>query len=267
MYHRIVSKFDGENSDYFAVNKSDFRQHLKLLDALQFTPVTFEDYHLHLENKLSLPRKPIILTFDDGYRDNYENAFPMLQEFNMKAVMYVLGDRSIQYGRWDSTHKSKEYALMDDEQILHIRSEGFEIGAHSMTHAKLPELSLDAITREVTDSKHTIENLLGEEILSFSYPYGQVDERVRATVKQAGFKYACGVYTGPPSFGADIYDIRRLSINCKTRSLLYLLKILAPYEYAEWFYRKVRDSQKPSGPNSSSKQFPVIDYDFQSTNK
>jgi peptidoglycan/xylan/chitin deacetylase (PgdA/CDA1 family) len=144
---------------------------------------------------------------------------------------------------------------MSDEEILELRAKGFEIGAHGMSHHNLTELNSEQIHQEIYESKHMIEALLNEEIISFAYPYGQVNRSVERLVAQGGFKFGCGVYTGPPKFGDNLYNIRRLAIKLHTTTFRFLLKILAPYEYVEWlywkaFHMKIADPQYPAKQNA-----------------
>lgn len=240
MYHGIV---DSDNPSAYDVSLYNFKQHIKLLEYLNYTAITFEDYRLYQEGLLTLPRKPIILTFDDGHSNMVETALPVLREHNMKAVVFVLGNRSLKYANWDNGTAPVKDRLMSNSQILQLRAEGFEIGAHSMTHPRLPQLSLARMRSEITDSKKAIEDLLSEEVCSFAYPYGELNNHAQRFVKEAGFKYGCGVFTGPPRFGANPFDIRRLAIYNHTNSVKYLLRLLAPYEYVEWLYGKMKSGK------------------------
>lgn len=267
MYHRIVKETDGDGTDLHSVSEEDFRYQLQLLDRFNYTPITFEDYNLYRKGKLTLPKKPVILTFDDGYLDTYTTALPILREFNMHAVFFVLGNRDLQYADWDQNIEEEKRPLMSDQQILEARAEGYEIGAHTMTHIVLPELDQKEMIDEIEGSKESLESLLGEKILSFSYPYGRLDSRVRSLVVQSGYNFACGVYTGPPTFGDDLFDIRRLAVNRKTGTAGFLLKLLTPYQYAEWLYGKVRHGNSYSGTESyPGKESAVDDYDLTPTN-
>ncbi len=241
MYHSLVSEMSEPSHDPFSVSVDNFKRQLALLDSLNFTTITFMDYDLYRQGKLTLPKKPIILTFDDGHRNTYDLALPILREFNMRAVLFVVGNRKLENANWDKC-SSLAYPLMTDQQILEAESDVFEIGAHTISHPKLTEIDcLDEIWDEIYSSKKSIEKLIKKEVISFAYPYGCVNNRVKSVVKEAGFKYACGVYTGPPVYGRDIYDIRRLSVKYNTSILKFLLMLHTPYEYVEWLYTKFRD--------------------------
>lgn len=240
MYHQIVEKQSVKQSDEYSVCVDDFRKQLRILEALNFTPITFLDYKLYLEDKLTLPKKPIILTFDDGYLDTFELALPVLLEFDMRAVIFVMGNRDLLRADWDEKGGGTGELLMTNEQILKASSFGFEIGAHSMNHRSLTELNEDELKNEVLNSKKSIESILDKRIHSFSYPYGCTNQTVRRITRECGFTFGCGVYTGPPGFGENFYDFRRLTINEHTGILQFLMYLVLPYQYVEWMYARFR---------------------------
>lgn len=240
MYHRIVKK-KRKGRNKYSVTIDDFRNQLKILEILNFTPITFLDYKLYMEEKLTLPKKPIILTFDDGYLDTFELAIPALLEFDMRAVIFVMGDRILKRANWDKDEEMTGSKLMTNDQILTASSLGFEIGAHSMNHQNLTKLSEIELREEIMDSMKSIESILGKRIQSFAYPYGSTDERIIRITEECGFTFGCGVYSGPPGFGEDFYDFRRLTINSRTGILRFLLYMLTPYQYLEWGYARMKN--------------------------
>ncbi len=255
MYHQIVEKQICGKVNEYSVCIDDFRNQLKILELLNFTPITFLDYKLYLEDKLTLPKKPIILTFDDGYLDTFEHAIPILLEFDMRAVIFVMGNRNLTRANWDEDEETGG-ELMTNDQILTASSLGFEIGAHSMNHKVLTELSEIELRDEIMDSMRSIESILGKRIHSFAYPYGCTDERVSRLIRECGFTFGCGVYSGPPGFGEDFYDFRRLTINSHTGLLQFMVYLTTPYQYVEWVYAsaKHRLSNRVRGNNQKLKK-------------
>lgn len=252
MYHRLLNRKPAGDVNFHYVETEMFRKQMKLLDALNFTPVTFRDYALHLEEKLSLPDKPVILTFDDGYLDTYELAVPVLLELEMRGVIFVMGDRTAKSGYWDEVPGGEQSALMNDEQIRHLRSIGFEIGAHCMHHVALPDLSDTAIEAELAGARKSLEELLGERVDTVSYPYGRVDDRVQRIARDAGYRFGCGVYTGPGRFASNRYDIRRISIDQHISLAGFLFRLLAPYPKIESTLNNVRNVTASLLPGSGS---------------
>ena len=241
MYHRVIEEEPEKESPWHYVTVADFRKQMNMIDRFGYTPITFSDYQLFLEDKLTLPSKPIIITFDDGYVDTLENAIPVLLELNMRAVIFVMGDRKLKSARWDELDDSDSCPLMSDEQIRTVQKLGFEIGSHSLDHSPLTDFSEEDIVYEVTKSKEEIEKVLNKPIQTFSYPYGCVDERVKRVVSDSGFLFACGVYTGSAKFSHSMMDFRRLAINHDTSMVKFLFTLLLPYQYVEWLYFRLKN--------------------------
>lgn len=239
MYHRIVDDRKLSNQQQTCLHVDDFERHLELLNQLGYTPITFRDYHLFLEGKLRLPKKPVILTFDDGYEDVYRLAYPLLKEQGMKAVVFVLGDRSIRSNIWDAgTPGVSEALLMNDDQIIELHSNGFEIGAHTLSHSDLRAMEYGERYNQIYKPKLILEALLGSKIISFSYPYGLVNDEVKELVEEAGYRFGCSVFSGPAEFGKDPHEIRRIAIHNSTTIGGFMMRLVAPYEYMEWMWWK-----------------------------
>jgi peptidoglycan/xylan/chitin deacetylase (PgdA/CDA1 family) len=198
LYHRIIPQEVTGEIDFYAVQKQNFYHQLYLLDRLNFTSITFEDYELYLEGKLSLPRKPIILTFDCDYLDMVETALPILQQFDMKAVIFVTGKRELSDPLWNQNgdRKNTGNKLLSDKHMLELRAEGFEIGTYGMTYRNLAELNSAQIRREIRNSKQSVEAVLNEKIFCFAYPFGRVNDNLERLVEKYGFKFACGACSG-----------------------------------------------------------------------
>lgn len=246
MYHRVVEQPLERDTKWLYVTTDQFRRQMKLIDTLGYTTITFNDYQLYLQGDLSLPAKPIIITFDDGYLDTYENATPILLKLGMKAVVFVMGNRKLRRALWDESGEKDICPLMSDDQCRTLRSYGFEIGAHTMSHNNLVELSNRDIFHEVDSSKREVEAALGEPVHTFAYPYGSVDERVQKIIELSGFSFACGVYSGSPEFGKTALDIRRIAIN-RNHSLAHvMIRLVTPYEYLEWAYHCLKTKLKLS---------------------
>lgn len=237
MYHRIVEDRSLSDHQDTCLHVDEFERQLTLLNQFGYTPITFRDYKLFLDDKLRLPKKPVILTFDDGYEDVYRLAYPRLKEQGMKAVVFVLGDRSIKYNSWDADSPGISKArLMSDKQIKELHSNGFEIGAHTLSHSDLREMNYGERYNEVYKPKLILEALLNSKINSFSYPYGLVNSEIKELVKEAGYHFGCSVFSGPAEFGKDPLETRRIAIHNSTSVWGFLMRLVVPYEYVEWMW-------------------------------
>ncbi len=234
VYHRVVDDRDVKNTYSWNVSPSQLHTHLRLLDSWGYSCINFEDYSLYLKGEIRLPKKPIILTFDDGYNDVHLNVLPVLKEFGAKATMFVLGERSIRKNIWDEPRGVVGASLMGDKEIVELHRAGLEIGSHSMTHANLSKLPPEAAWWEIARSKEVLEDLIEAPVVSFAYPFGATDDRLKGMIREAGYEYGCGVFSGPPKFPGDLLDIRRISIKSSSSIFDFALKVLTPYEYYGW---------------------------------
>lgn len=240
MYHRIVTDRNLSDRYWFCVHADDFYRQLELLERWGFSAITFEDYRLFLRGELDLPRKAVILTFDDGYLDTYEVAFQAVKQFQMKGVVFALGERKIRSNVWDEQIGLPSAPLMEGHHLLEMHMEGFEIGAHTMTHRELISLPEDAVWQEVTRSRMLLEILLNDKVLTFSYPFGSANPGVKRLVANAGYDLACAGEAGAAAFGADPYEIKRIKISNTTGTIGLALRVLTPFEYLTSAYTKGR---------------------------
>jgi peptidoglycan/xylan/chitin deacetylase (PgdA/CDA1 family) len=239
MYHRIVADNGLSKAHWTCVHVRDFRHQLELMERWGFTPITFDDYRQYLSGELNLPQKPVIITFDDGYQDIYEVAFPVLQELGMKAVVFALGNRQVKTNSWEQPDGPPIAPLMDGQRLVEMHAAGFEIGSHSMNHARLTALSEGDAWEDISRSRMLLEILLNSPVRSFSYPYGQVNETLKRVVADAGFTIACSVFSGPATFGLDPYNIRRITVRSNTGIMGFRARLSRQYEYYRWVRSKV----------------------------
>ncbi len=216
MYHKIPDAPLASKHQIF-VTKDNFAKHLAYFKSHHFTPITFLDYQDFASGRRSLaefPRRPIILTFDDGYTDNYTNLLPLMQQYGYRGVLYLLGDFDIRYNQWDADFDPTEPRadIMDRAQKQAFVAAGWEIGAHTMSHAKLPELPAAEALAEMRQSKASLEEALNTEVISFAYPYGALDEGVKALAQKAGFTYAVATDTGGLHLEDDRMQIFRINM-------------------------------------------------------
>lgn len=241
MYHRIVNDPEIAKSHRFCTYVKNFKNHLELMNRLDFTTVTFKDYLLYQQDKLTLPNKPVILTFDDGYRDTYELALPVLRDYGMKAVTFALGNRKLRINEWESDTYGAT-PLMNNDQLLRLKDAGWEVGAHSMNHRDLSKISSQEAWNEIYKSKIILEAVTNDPIISFAYPYGHVNPKIKSLVEKAGYLFGCGVYSGPTYLEEEQFNIRRVEMHNKINSMGLLMRLCAPYEYLDWMRWKAKES-------------------------
>ena len=212
MYHKVVSQPVIGSRHGTWVTVEHFERQLGSLRQRGMTAATLRDCLAAARGERQLPPWPVILTFDDGYLDNYVNAFPLLQRYGMPAVVFVVAHPALTSNAWDAAAGEPWAPLMDRRQVLEMARAGIEIGSHTLTHPRLTDVDADPLAWELGESKRLLESWLGDPVVSLAYPYGAVDERVKRAAQQAGYELAVATNSGPIHFGADPLEIRRVQI-------------------------------------------------------
>ena len=216
MYHKVPDAAPASKHQTW-VAKADFARHLAFFRWRGLTPLTFADYlaFARAERPLAdFPKRPVILTFDDGYADNYHNLLPLMQQYGYRGVLFLLGDFALDYNRWDHDPDPREprAALLTTAQKQAFVAAGWEIGAHTLTHPRLGTLPLPAAAHEISASKQALEAGLGIQIETFAYPYGDLSEDVKAAVRAAGFALGIATDTGGLHLEDDRMQVFRVNM-------------------------------------------------------
>ncbi len=161
-----------------SVSPADFTTQMDWLSLHAFHPVDFNDVRAYFAGTQPLPARPVVITLDDGYADLYTTAFPILAAHGFKAVAYIVSG----FLGWP--------ANVNAAQVVQMDQNGIEIASHTVNHANLARSSNYSLMRELVDSKHTLENLLGHPVLDFAYPSGQFSAQAVAAVQRTGYDTA-----------------------------------------------------------------------------
>ncbi|HUN65095.1 MAG TPA: polysaccharide deacetylase family protein [Bacteroidota bacterium] len=252
MYHRVVNAV---NVSYaypgMCISTQEFHNQMSMLERWGFTSITFEDYRLFLRGELNLPKKPVILTFDDAYLDFHENAFPVLEEFGMRSVVFCVADKKLSANFWDKSNGLPLAPLMNEQQLLELHAAGHEIGSHSLTHPILPRLVREKAWDEIYRSRMMLEILLNAPVKTFAFPYGNLNDATKKMVQDAGYETACATFSGPPKFASDPFEIRRTLIQGNLSPLHFALMLFTPYEYVGWLRWKLKKLFRGGGAASA----------------
>ena len=177
MYHHVEVAPIVSN---FRVSASKFEDELRLLHDWGYTTITTTMLVNAIQQGAELPPRPIILTFDDAWEDNYTVAFPIMKKYGFTGVLYI-----------PYTYIGAEGCLTAD-QLKEMVAAGWEIGSHSLSHPDLNTMPQERLRAEIVDSRKKLEGLLGVPILTFAYPYGDVGSTTVEYVKFANYIAAMG---------------------------------------------------------------------------
>jgi peptidoglycan/xylan/chitin deacetylase (PgdA/CDA1 family) len=211
LYHSVSDTPTGDFGP-FTVSRSQFAAHLDRLLALEFVTLTIGQMLERVRTLLPLPERMAVITIDDGFADFAANAWPELQERNMKATLYVtagfIGGRS----SWLAPLQADEMAMLDRQQLVDLADQGCEIGAHSMTHPQLDCLPRHQAAQEIRQCKDILEQVLGQLVNSFAYPHGYHDREVRQLVMDSGYTSASAVKDALSHADDDRFALARVTV-------------------------------------------------------
>lgn len=218
MYHQIVKPCKADKTSHlYCVPTGVFARQMLFLSLSGYHPVTMSALTECLYGERSLPSKPVVITFDDGYLNMYTSAAPILRLFGFPATVYLVADCVGEYNQWDTALGMKRSPLMNLVQIKTLLSRGIEFGAHTCTHPHLRLIPIDQASDEISGAKRKLESATGFPINTFCYPYGQrtaFDPAIREIVVNSGYRAACGTVGGYVDQDADRFYLKRLWPKC-----------------------------------------------------
>lgn len=235
-YHKIEA---GTDIGMTTRHPNRFRRDMEIVAGEGYTPITFGD----LEEGKSLPEKPFIITFDDGYESVFTHALSLMKEFDFKGIVYIPAEYVGRLNDWDVQFGGKTYKHLSEEQICRLCKEGFEIGSHGMSHHLLTYMDTARLQNELTESRRILQNLCGDPVLSMSYPFGRFNRRVIRTAEQAGYQYGVGsIYFRSVSRDYKYYALRRFNIYRYDSDAMFRIKISARFTslagFRDWLIQK-----------------------------
>lgn len=237
MYHAISDDAEPGESPYYRVCTSPrrFAEQMQWLATNSWQGVTLTDGLAFLTGRKTFNRRPVAITFDDGFRDFHTGAAPTLQRHSFAATMYLTTGY---VGEARRRFKGRECLIWSEVAELHTA--GFEFGSHTVNHPKLVECTWPVIERELRDSKAEIENQLQSSVASFAYPFAfplgnrSFVKRFCETVAASGYHSNATTTIGRVRPGDDPYRVRRLPMNDCDDPQLLSAKLAGAYDWMSW---------------------------------
>lgn len=179
MYHHVGPLPSGADDirKGLTVSTEEFDTQVKYLVDRKYKFLTLSELHQAIEKK-KVPEKVAVLTFDDGYDDNYSQAFSVMKKYNVHGTFFLIVNKL----------GTSEY--MTKDQAIELHKAGNEIGSHSMSHPSLEKLKGSALDKEIKTSKEELEKIISDKVVSFCYPAGKFNDDTIKAVGDAGYKMA-----------------------------------------------------------------------------
>ena len=192
MYHRVAPTGSTALSRY-RVTPERFAQQMAWLHDAGFYTISLARWLEAMWGKRPLSGRAVHITFDDGYRDFLEHAFPVLQRYNFGATVFLVAEQVGKTNRWDSVIYGEEVPLMTWQEVRQLQTAGIHFGSHSATHPALTALTPAQVVEEGLRSRTILEDKLGWPVTTFAYPYGDTNKVVQHLLGACG--YTTGVTT------------------------------------------------------------------------
>ena len=222
-YHR-VGETKGDHVP--TVSSQTFERQLTALSRWHFRVLSLEALVEYLDRQHPVPRRSVVITFDDGYEETCTVAGPLLKHFGFPATAFVTPSEVGLRG------------FVTWEQVVQMSRDGMTIGSHTMHHSYLPLVSEDRLSEELVESKRVLEERVGRTVQFISYPVGGFTAQAQAIIKQAGYQAACTTNRAVSRWRMDRYALRRIKVTERDRHpLLFCAKVSGYYD----LFRRLRD--------------------------
>ncbi len=238
MYHQ-VSPQPPPNFRKYTLTPVQFGRQMAWLAARGYRTITFDEL---LGDAMTLPAKPVLITFDDGYEEAIRWALPVLQQHGFGATFYIIAALAGGTSSWLVPLRGLELPLASWARLREVAAAGFAIGSHSLTHPHLTALSTSDCRNELQESRRIIEDRIGLAVTDLAYPFGSHDERVRSVSGEVGYRSACTVKTGLAAQGCDPLALRRVPISGSESFIDFLWRLRTGGRPMTWVRAKLRST-------------------------
>ncbi|HMM22975.1 MAG TPA: polysaccharide deacetylase family protein [Selenomonadales bacterium] len=196
-YHQV----NNEAHNSLTLSSSEFEDQMAYLAKSGYTSISPEQLVDYLQYGKELPPNPILITFDDGYEDNYRVAYPILRKYHFTATIFLITDFVGNNGRY-----------LTWKQVREMRDNGFDFESHTLSHILLSNATDEEIRSQLVKSKEALEWRLGQKVEYLAYPGGAYDQQVVKLAKEAGYRAAFTIDLGRDAKYCNLFSLNRIPI-------------------------------------------------------
>ena len=209
-YHRIADTGSEALAPY-RVTPAAFEEQMRYLRDHGFTGITFDDWSQHVVHGASIPKNAVMITFDDGYRDFKDHAWPLLERYGFTATVFLVADLIGGTNTWDAEH-GETLPLLDWRELRELQAAGAHFGSHTASHAWLPDLSWRQVVGELRRSKRVLEQGLGAPISTLAYPWGAFNQPIQLLAGACGYEFGLSTAEGACTANHSLLAMPRLDV-------------------------------------------------------
>lgn len=175
-----------------------------------YTAITLCELVSAMSNGSALPERVVVLTFDDGFKNFYTEAFPILSDHGFGATVFLVTDFCGKHNDWaGNPPELPRSEILNWSEVRELGENGVEFGSHTRAHPDLTRASIASMEDEIVNSKSALDDALGAETVSFAYPFGRVNQAAKALVAEH-FKAAVSTVLGKVTPRSDIFELERV---------------------------------------------------------
>ncbi|MCK5580960.1 MAG: polysaccharide deacetylase family protein [Candidatus Omnitrophica bacterium] len=227
MYHQVEDVEDGKVPPGDTVTPEVFEVQMSFLREKGYNVIRLADAMEAMRNNQELPHNSVVVTFDDGFLNNFTNAYPVLKKYDIPVTLFVAPGFMGRDGFLDWYH------------IIEMSKGGIEYGSHGMEQGYLPDLTREERNFELKNSKQILSRRLKQSIYYYAYPVGGFNDEVKEQVRQAGYYAAMTTNRGNDRFNKDLFEVNRIKMSNKDiSSWTFRAKFSGYYN----LFRKLKDS-------------------------
>jgi peptidoglycan/xylan/chitin deacetylase (PgdA/CDA1 family) len=227
-YHHVGEKREPFGHRRLWTSRERFAEQLAYLAAAGYRCITLRDGLRLLRGEGGDASRTVVLSFDDGYDNFYQHAYPLLLQHGFAATVFVVTRDIGGVSRWDEGFAT---ALMDWTKIKEVHRHGIEIGSHTVSHPRLTTVPIESAQRELLQSRRELEDQLGAAAISFAYPYGNHSPLMQRLVSEAGYRLACSIRRGNLHAPEEMFSLKRVPVDDFTSLRRFRRRLTAIYDF------------------------------------
>lgn len=211
MYHE-VSRRPHPAFRRYTVTVREFTRQMRWLAAFGYQAIDMDALVRARRGVGSLPKRPVVITFDDGFQGFADHAVPVLRAHGFTAVVYLVAGFIGATSRWMVPELGLELPLMSGDTVRGLAADGIQFGAHTVTHPRLAGLAHERCRAELVDGRRRLEDELGRPVVHLAYPFGSYDRALQASAAEAGYVTACSTRPGLSRADDELLALHRITV-------------------------------------------------------